>query len=88
MENPWKIQTIYQLQYFNCPSCHFKNDSKQEIINHAYKTHPEGLNILLANIKDESLSDCLIPFQAMKTLMTPNKGMFIILCTSYFLVIP
>ena len=75
MENPWKIQTIYQLQYFNCPSCHFKNDSKQEIINHAYKTHPEGLNILLANIKDESLSDCLIPFQAMKTLITPKKDL-------------
>ena len=46
MENPWNIQTIYELQYFNCPSCIFKNHSKQEFINHAYDIHPESIEDL------------------------------------------
>ena len=35
-QNPWNIESIYDLQYFNCPSCTFKNKHKQEIIIHAY----------------------------------------------------
>ena len=44
MQNPWHIQSIYDLQYFNCPSCEFKNNSKQEFINHAYEIHPIAIN--------------------------------------------
>ena len=43
MENPWDIESIYELQFFNCPSCIFKDQSKQEIINHAYEVHPESI---------------------------------------------
>ena len=61
MENPWNIQSIYDLQYFNCPSCIFKNTSKQEIVNHAYDFHPESIENLM-NIDDNSLMDILLPW--------------------------
>ena len=60
-ENPWNINSIYELQYFICPTCEFKNQSKQEIINHAYENHPESLDYL-TNIKDDSLTDILCPW--------------------------
>ena len=61
MENPWKISSMYDLQYFNCPSCIFKNPSKQEIFNHAYNFHPESIEHLM-NISDNSLMDILLPW--------------------------
>ena len=42
-ENPWDIRSIYELQYFNCPKCSYKNNSKQEFIQHAYEDHPEAI---------------------------------------------
>ena len=60
MENPWNIQSIYELQYFNCPSCAFKNHFKQEFINHAYENHTDSIDHLL-NINDNSLSDIIFP---------------------------
>ena len=60
MLNPWQIQSIYDLQYFNCPSCAFKNHSKQEFINHAYEMHPKSFNYLY-NVKDDSLKDIIFP---------------------------
>ena len=56
--NPWKIQSLYELQYFNCPACHYKNRSNQEFINHAYETHPESIEDL-KNITDASM-DCVV----------------------------
>ena len=61
MDNPWNIKSIYELQFFTCPTCIFKNHSKQEIINHAYETHPESIECL-KNIKDESLKDVVLPW--------------------------
>ena len=61
MENPWEIDSIYELQYFNCPSCLFKDHSKQEIVNHAYEFHPNSIHHL-DNIKDESLIDVICPW--------------------------
>ena len=60
MENPWNIQSIYELQFFNCPSCIFKNQFKQELINHAYEFHPDSIEFLM-NINDESLNDIVFP---------------------------
>ena len=60
-ENPWSIQSIYELQYFNCPSCAFKRQSKQEFINHAYEVHPESIEYL-NEIKDGSLSGTICPW--------------------------
>ena len=61
MENPWDIESIYDLQFFNCTSCIFKDHSKQEIINHAFEIHPESTECL-KNIKDESLKDVVLPW--------------------------
>ena len=61
MNNPWNIQSIYQLQYFNCPSCVFKNNSKQKFIIHAYEIHPESIDYL-KNIDDKSLIDISLPW--------------------------
>ena len=62
MENPWNIQSIYDLLYFNCPSCVYKNHSKQDLINHASDFHPESIEFL-KNIKDKSLIDIVFPCQ-------------------------
>ena len=41
--NPWQdIQSLYDLQFFICPSCPYVNNSKQEFVNHAYFDHPES----------------------------------------------
>ena len=61
MANPWNISSIYELQYFNCPSCIFKNRSKQEIVSHAYECHPESVNFL-SKISDNSLYDIIYPW--------------------------
>ena len=61
MDNPWNINSIYELQFFNCPSCIFKNNSKQEIVNHAYQFHPESIDFL-TNINDNSLLDIICPW--------------------------
>ena len=61
MANPWNIDSIYELQYFNCPSCIFKKRSKQEIISHAYEYHPESINFL-TKISDDSLKDVICPW--------------------------
>ena len=46
-QNPWTIiYSIYDLQYFNCPTCQFKNQSKQEFINHVHEIHPEAVEVL------------------------------------------
>ena len=60
-ESPWNIQSIYDLQYFDCPSCIYRNIFKQEFVNHAYHFHPESIHFL-RNINDGSLNDIEIPF--------------------------
>ena len=56
MENSWNIESLYDLRYYNCPSCDCKTNLKQEFINHAYDSHPEII-YYLKNIKDDSLDD-------------------------------
>ena len=60
-KSPWNIECLYDLQFFNCPSCIYKHNSKQDFICHAYDTHPESVDYL-KNIKDGSLSDILCPW--------------------------
>ena len=55
-ENPWAITSIFQLQYFNCPSCDFRNQSKQSFVEHAFEIHPESIEFLI-KISDGSLDD-------------------------------
>ena len=54
--NPWHIQSLYDLLFFVCPSCTYKNNSKQEFVEHASSEHPESIN-QLQNINDGSTSD-------------------------------
>ena len=78
MENPWNIQSIYELQFFNCPaSCDFKNFSKQEFINHIHLSHFGAVPYLM-NIKDGSLDDINCPWNhkvtdEFKTIFVSNK---------------
>ena len=60
-DNPWNIKSIYDLQYFNCPSCLYKHQFKQEIVDHAFEFHPESIEIL-SKIKDQSLIDIICPW--------------------------
>ena len=55
-QNPWAIQSIYDLMYFVCPTCTFKDSSKQKFVNHALKEHPE-VEVNLLNVRDGSLVD-------------------------------
>ena len=71
MENPWNIDSIYELQFYNCPCCVFKDHSKQTFINHAINHHPEAVNSL-TNVKDDSLSDVVIDIPA-NLLTCPSK---------------
>ena len=59
----WNIQSLYDLQFFNCPSCHYKYNSKQAFVNHAYTAHPECCTYL-DNINDGSMDDVTIPNSA------------------------
>ena len=61
MENPWKVHSIYELQYFNCPTCNFKDRTKQAFVNHAYNIHPSCSEYLM-NIGDKSLHDVILPW--------------------------
>ena len=55
-ENPWNIETLYDFLFFNCPSCTYKNNSKQKFVDHAVQLHPESSQFLL-NLKDSSIND-------------------------------
>ena len=61
MTNPWDIKSIYDLQFYNCPSCVYKDQSKQEIIYHAYEFHPDSVDFLV-KIKDDSFTDIICPW--------------------------
>ena len=63
LENPWEIKSIYELQYFNCPSCSYKNESKQDFICHAFDIHPDSVDYL-RNLTDGSLNDILCPWDS------------------------
>ena len=60
-DNPWSIQSIYEFQFFNCPACTFKNQSKQQFVNHALETHPECSDHF-SNVSDGSLQDIKLSF--------------------------
>ena len=61
MENPWNIGSLYDLRYYNCPSCDYYSNIKQKFINHVYNAHPEKI-YYLKNIKDGSMDDITCPW--------------------------
>ena len=61
-ESPWDVGSLYEYQYFNCPSCSYKKESKQEFINHTFHAHPESVDYF-RKISDGSLSDVISPWE-------------------------
>ena len=61
MKISWNIQSLFELQYFVCPSCTYKNHSKQEFVDHAYNFHSESIS-QLKSITDDSISDVICPW--------------------------
>ena len=59
--NLWNVKSIYNFQYFNCPSCSDKYASKQDFVNHTSFIHPESIEYL-KEISDGSLSDIFQPW--------------------------
>ena len=64
-ENPWNIQSLYDLQFFNCPSCEFKIHSRQDFVDHAYNSHEECMEFL-PKIKDDSLDGLICPWTSIE----------------------
>ena len=62
-QNPWNILSLYEFLVFDCPSCDYKNNLKQEFINHVCEMHPEAVENL-KNITDGSTSDISCPWEA------------------------
>ena len=65
MENPWNVNSIFDLQFYNCPSCPFKIQAKQTFIFHAFDRHPESVDYL-KSIPDGSLDDLVCPWSTIK----------------------
>ena len=62
MQNIWGFQSIYDLRFFNCPACNYKDKSKQEFVFHICNIHPESINNLILNIQDGSIDDIKCPW--------------------------
>ena len=77
IKSPWDISSLYEYQYFQCPACFYRHDSKQEFVNHTFATHPESVNYF-RKISDRSLSDIIAPWELQDTSnndsMTPTFG--------------
>ena len=63
IENPWDVESLYKFQYFNCPTCSYKNDIKQDFVNHAVNSHPESKKYFMKILNHESFSDVIIPLE-------------------------
>ena len=61
-ENPWEIQSIYDLQFYICPVCRYTNWSKQAFVNHISNIHPEAIENF-KRIMDGSLNDINCPWR-------------------------
>ena len=90
--NPWAIQSIYDLQYFNCPACPYKTNSKQKFVIHIYHLHPEALEDLCnigkkhASLPLLNISYMFLPFGriniSLKSIYLPQTTLKIHGCLS------
>ena len=54
----WYVESLFDFQFYVCPSCDFKHNSKQEFVTHALETHSEPfLKNCIPNVRDDSLND-------------------------------
>ena len=71
--NSWHIQSLYELQFFNCLSCSYKTHSKQDIVNHVYDLHPEAIDAL-NNISDGSTENLNLPWRLKEFKIEPFEN--------------
>ena len=75
-KNPWSIQSIFDLRYFVCPSCSYKDHSKQQFVNHALKSHPSESKNGLLRVSDQSLNDIDFSWSVMKNILSGETDIF------------
>ena len=73
LENPWDVASLYEYQYFLCPSCSYKHDSKQDFVTHTFHTHPESMDYF-KKISDGSLSDIIKPWDELQDTIISENG--------------
>ena len=71
-ENSWDVESIYEFQFYNCPTCEFKHYTKQDFVNHAFNTHTESVQDL-RKISDGSLSDIFPPWNSNDITSSESK---------------
>ena len=37
--NPWDVSSIFHFTYYCCPECDWKDQNKQNFVNHAFTYH-------------------------------------------------
>ena len=80
MKNPWDVVSLYEFQYFLCPSCSYKQhdskfffESKQEFVTHTFHTHPESVENF-KKISDGSLNDVITPWELQEDKILSENG--------------
>jgi len=58
--NPWAVSSIFDFNFFCCPECEIKSQSKQDFVDHISSYHTWALEILRF-ISDGSLDDIDFP---------------------------
>ena len=59
--SPWDVQSLYELQVYDCPECVYQDWSKQSFVSHAIKSHPDSVQYL-QKIQDDSMDDVEVPW--------------------------
>ena len=67
----WKVSSLYDLQFYNCPDCNFKVQDKQCFVDHAYQTHPTCTDYL-TTIRDGSLAGVICPWMTKENIKIEN----------------
>ena len=60
--NPWAVQSLNDFNFYCCPECDLKSHNKQDFVNHAFKSHPEGAPALY-QIKDQTILGLNFPIK-------------------------
>ena len=61
--SPWDVESLYEFQYFNCPTCPYKHHSAEDFVDHAFNTHQESKNHFINISNHDSFSDIWPPWK-------------------------
>ena len=54
--NPWKVESVQEFAFLNCPECEFKDKDEENFQDHAVKYHPKS-SVLFKNASDIIISE-------------------------------